>query len=86
MIIQICIGSACHLKGSPEVVELLQKSVEQYKLEGEITLAGSFCAGRCNREGVTIQVDEEIYTGITPESFREFFNDKVLAVIQKGRK
>lgn len=86
MIIQICIGSACHLKGSPEVVELLQKSVEQYKLEDEITLAGSFCAGRCNREGVTIQVDEEIYTGITPESFREFFNDKVLAVIQKERK
>ena len=42
MIIQICVGSSCHLKGSPEIVELLQKAVEEYHLEDEVTLAGSF--------------------------------------------
>lgn len=86
MIIQICVGSACHLKGSPEIVALLQKAVEEYKLDDEITLAGSFCAGKCNRIGVTIQVDDEIHTGITVENFREFFNDKVLSVIHNERK
>ena len=83
MIIQVCVGSSCHLKGSPEIVELLQKAVEEYHLENEITLAGSFCIGKCNRIGVTVQVDDEVYTGLTKEDFKEFFNDKVLAVVKK---
>ena len=79
MIIQICVGSSCHLKGSPEIVELLQKAVEQNHLEDEITLAGSFCTGKCNRVGVTIQVDDDVHTGITKENFKEFFQENVLS-------
>ena len=45
MIIQICVGSSCHIKGSPEIVELLQNAVEEHGLKDEITLAGSFCIG-----------------------------------------
>ena len=79
MIIQVCVGSACHLKGSPEIVELLQKAVEENHLKDEITLAGSFCIGKCNRVGVTIQVDEDVHTGITKENFKEFFQEHVLS-------
>ena len=86
MQIQICVGSSCHIKGSPEIVELLQKAVAENHLEDEITLCGSFCIGKCNRVGVTVQVDEEVYTGITVEGFREFFQEKVLAVLENGRK
>ena len=39
MIIQVCVGSSCHIKGSPVIVELLQKAVEEYHLENEVTLA-----------------------------------------------
>lgn len=85
MIIQICVGSSCHLKGSPEIVELLQKAVEEYNLKDEVTLAGSFCIGKCNREGVTVQVDDDIHTGVTRENFREFFRDNVLKVINAER-
>ncbi len=85
MIIQICVGSSCHLKGSPEIVELLQKAVADYRLEDEITLAGSFCIGRCNRIGVTVQVDDDVHVGITKENFKEFFKEKVLDVINKER-
>ena len=86
MIIQICVGSSCQLKGSPEIVELLTKAVEEYNLEDEITLTGSFCIGKCNRLGVTVQVDDEIHIGITRDNFKEFFNDKVLAVLESERK
>ena len=79
MIIQVCVGSACHLKGSPEIVELLQKAVEENHLKDEITLAGSFCIGKCNRVGVTIQVDDDVHTGITKENFKEFFQEHVLS-------
>lgn len=79
MIIQICVGSSCHLKGSEEMVTLLQKAVAEHRLEDQVTLAGSFCTGRCNRVGVTIQVDDDVYTGVTREGFETFFAEKVLA-------
>ena len=82
MIIQICIGSSCHLKGSEKIVELFQAAIEKYNLNDEITLAGSFCSGKCSREGVTITVNDEVFTGITPEKFDEFFNDKVLSKLR----
>lgn len=78
MVIQVCVGSSCHLKGSPEIVELLQKSIEKENLGDSVTLVGSFCIGKCNRVGVTIQVDDEIHTGITRENFKEFFKEQVL--------
>ena len=78
MIIQVCVGSACHLKGSPEIVELIQKAVEENHLKDEITLVGSFCIGKCNRVGVTIQVDDDVHIGITKENFKEFFQEHVL--------
>lgn len=78
MIVQVCVGSSCHIKGSPEIVELLQKSIAEEKLEDKITLVGSFCIGKCNRVGVTIQVDDEIHAGITRENFKEFFKEQIV--------
>lgn len=78
MIIRVCIGSSCHLKGSYEIVELLQKAVEEHHLENEVTLAGSFCLGKCSRTGVSVQIDEEIHVGVTKEDFKEFFRVNVL--------
>ena len=83
MIIQICVGSSCHLKGSPEIVELLQKAIEEYDLAGDVTLVGSFCIGKCNRVGVTVQVDDDIHVGITKDNFKEFFKENVLAKFGK---
>ena len=85
MIVLVCVGSSCHIKGAPEIVELLQNALEEHKLTDEITLAGNFCIGRCNRVGVTIQVDDEIHTGITKENFKEFFNERILKAIQNER-
>lgn len=85
MIILICVGSSCHLKGSSELVELLQQAIAEHHLEDQITLAGSFCTGQCNRIGVTIQVDDEVHVGITKENFKEFFAAQVLAKLQNGR-
>ena len=82
MIIQICVGSSCHIKGSAEVVELLQSAVAENHLENEVTLAGSFCIGKCNRIGVTVQVDDEVHTGVTKEGFKEFFQEQVLAKLR----
>ncbi len=83
MIIQVCVGSSCHLKGTQELVRLFTEAVAQNHLEGDVTLAGSFCTGRCNREGVTVTVDEDVYTGLTPDGFRDFFQDKVMRKLKE---
>ncbi len=84
MIIQICVGSSCHLRGSSEIVELLQNAVAEYHLDDQVTLAGSFCIGKCNREGVTVQVDDDVHVGITKENINAFFQDQVLRKLGKG--
>ena len=86
LIIQICIGSSCHLKGSPEIVQLFQNAIAEYHIEDEVVLTGSFCIGKCNRGGVTVQINDDIHVGVTTESFREFFKENVLDVINSERK
>ena len=81
IVVQVCVGSACHLKGSPEIVALLQKAIDEANIADSVTLGGSFCVGKCNREGVTVQVDDEIHTGITRENFREFFKENILTKV-----
>lgn len=82
MLIQVCIGSACHLKGSYEIVELFKNAIADNKLEDRVALAGSFCIGKCNRIGVTVQIDDDVFVGVTKEDFKEFFNVNVLNKIE----
>lgn len=62
---------------------LLQEAIAAHGLEDDIVLSGSFCIGKCNRVGVTVQVNDDVHVGITKENFREFFNEHVLARIEK---
>ncbi len=84
--VQICVGSSCHLKGSYEIVELFEAAVKEHHLEDEVILSGSFCIGKCNRVGVTVQINDEVHVGVTRENFREFFKTNVLDVIESEGK
>ena len=85
-IVQICVGSSCHLKGSATIVEMLQNAIAENHVEDEVVLTGSFCIGKCNRTGVTVQVNDDIHVGVTPENVREFFKTNILDVIENERK
>ena len=78
MVISVCVGSSCYLKGSQDIVMLLQKKIAEHNLQDKITLSGSLCIGKCNRIGVTVQVDDVAHVGITTENFEEFFNQQIL--------
>ena len=85
LFVQVCVGSSCHLKGSADIVELFEKAIEEYHIDDEVVLTGSFCLGKCNRLGVTVQVDDDIHIGITRENFKEFFKKNILDVIENER-
>ena len=76
--VQVCVGSSCYLKGSGEIVELFESAISEHHIEDEVVLSGSFCIGKCNRIGVTVQVDDDIHVGVTKENFKEFFTEHVL--------
>ncbi len=83
LIVEICVGSSCCLKGSQEIVSLMENAISEHKLEDEVALMGSFCIGKCNRDGVTVKVNEDIHVGITRENFKEFFDKNVLEILTK---
>ena len=85
LFVQVCVGSSCHIKGSADIVELLEKAVDEYHLEDEVVLSGSFCIGKCNRVGVTVQVNDDVHVGVTTENFREFFKENILDAIREER-
>ena len=86
LFVQVGVGSSCHLKGSQDIVEHFEKAIEEYHIEDEVVLSGSFCIGKCNRVGVTVQVNDDIHVGVTRENFREFFKKNILDAIENERK
>lgn len=81
LIVQVCVGSSCFLKGSQDIIEMLQEAIAEHHIEDDVVLNGSFCIGQCNRVGVTIQVNDDIHVGITRENFKEFFKTHILDAI-----
>ena len=86
LIVQVCVGSSCHLKGSDAIVELIENAVKEHNIEDDVVLTGSFCIGKCNRTGVTVQINDDVHVGITTENFPEFFEKYILAPIENERK
>lgn len=77
MVITVCIGSSCHLKGSREIVRTLEELIASHGLSDKVSLSGSFCLGDCTK-GVCVKRDGELFT-VSPETAKQFFENEVLA-------
>ena len=78
--LSVCIGSACHLKGSYNVIQTFQQMIEEYGLHDKIDLKANFCMRLCDRPGASVSVNGE-KTSISPELASEFFREKVLPLV-----
>ncbi len=76
MKVTICIGSACHLKGSREIIQKLQSLVAQNGLSGKVDLNGAFCSGNCVN-GVCVTVDGTLFS-VQPDNAEAFFEKEIL--------
>jgi NADH:ubiquinone oxidoreductase subunit E len=76
MIITICIGSSCHLKGSREIVKSLEELISLHKVENKVELNGSFCIGNCMK-GVCVKIENDLFS-LTPDTTETFFEKEVL--------
>ena len=85
IIVEVCVGSSCHIKGAPRIVEMMQERIRNNHLEDDIVLVGAFCSGRCNRVGVTVTVDGSVYVGVTPEGLGEFLENTIMPALNKSK-
>lgn len=74
MEIKVCIGSACHLKGSYEVIRNIEKYILDNNLEGKIELKSSFCLGKCS-EAVSVEIDDDRIISMSPSDVESIMNE-----------
>jgi NADH:ubiquinone oxidoreductase subunit E len=71
----VCVGSACHLKGSYDVIDYFKNWIKDNELKNDFVVKASFCLGHCT-EAVSVKVDEVIYS-VSPDSVEEFINKNI---------
>ena len=76
MKVTICIGSACHLKGSREIIKEMQELVAANGVKDKVDLNGAFCSGNCVN-GVCVTVDGELFS-LSPETTEDFCNKEIM--------
>ena len=77
LVIYVCVGSSCHLKGSHTIVKLMKKAIADYNLQDKVELKATFCLGHCT-DGPSVKVGDEVF-GMTEENFQKLFEEKVLS-------
>ncbi|GLC31070.1 (2Fe-2S) ferredoxin domain-containing protein [Clostridium omnivorum] len=78
--INVCIGSACHLKGSYNVIKGLQKCIDERDLSDKVRINGSFCLGHCTN-AVSVQVNGGQVVSVSEQTVEEFLNEYVIPIL-----
>jgi len=78
--LKICVGSACHLKGSNEVIDIFKYCVQSRNLTEIVEIKGAFCLGHCT-EAVSVCLNDKIYS-VNPDNAEKFFDEFVMNCIR----
>ncbi len=77
MVLKVCVGSSCHLRGSYDVIEEMKRLIKEHGMEGKIDLQASFCMGNC-QNGVSLKADEVLVHNANKDNCEELFLTQVL--------
>lgn len=73
----VCIGSACHVKGSYQVIQKLKHLIEKEKMQDKIEIKAAFCLGQCG-SAVSIKIDNGPVSSVSEETVEAFFYEQLL--------
>lgn len=79
MIVKVCVGSACYVRGSHNVINQIKNLIETNNLTDKVELKASFCLGNCT-DSVCVMIDDKIYNvneGEVDKFFEEYIIKKV---------
>lgn len=78
--ISVCIGSACHLKGSYNVISELQNLIEVNHLSEKVEIKAIFCLGKCS-EAVAVQVNDSEIESVNSKTVADFFKSRIIPMV-----
>jgi len=76
-VITVCVGSACHLKGSHDIINYFKDAIKDAELENKVELKGSFCMDHCT-DGANLLVDDVLFHANTVDDARAIFKQEIL--------
>ncbi len=80
MILSVCVGSSCHLKGSYDVIESFKKLIEKYNVADKIELRACFCLNRCS-DGVSAKAGDTYILNLCPTNTEEKFINEIMPLL-----
>ena len=79
--VSVCIGNACQLKGSYQIIEEFRALIEKHRLEGQVELRESYCQGHCRR-GVSVKIGSEYVVNFNTSNIEVMFDEYILNRIE----
>jgi NADH:ubiquinone oxidoreductase subunit E len=74
--VTVCVGSACHVRGSRKFIESLDALLKEHKLQDKVELKGAFCMELC-AEGINWKIGDEVISSETVEAAVDHFKSHV---------
>ena len=79
--LSVCIGSACHVKGSYNVINAFQQAIEEYKVAEKVELKAVFCLGHCS-DAVSVKIEDGEVQSVSGLTAKSFFKKEVLPKVK----
>ena len=80
--VEICIGSACYVKGSSQIVNDLNELIKEKHWEDKIAGKGSFCMEACqNHLGLGIRINGNQIEQVTAQNAKEVLNRELSKIL-----
>lgn len=77
--IDVCIGTACYLKGSYHIINRLEELIQNNNITDKVNINSIFCLNNC-MNGVSIKVNNDILS-VSLNDVDSFFKDKIIPLI-----
>ena len=76
--LDICIGSACYVKGSNQIVNIVNELLESQGWKDKVTVKCSFCMQSCqNKYGLGIKINNTPIKGVTLSNAKEILKEEI---------
>ena len=82
VVLEICVGSSCHVKGSAFVIEKLKELIKKHDAEDKIEFKASFCMDDC-KNGVCLRVNGEKISNVSAANVEEIFEKNIMELKNK---
>ncbi len=80
MIVNVCVGSSCHLKGSYDIINRLNELIGENNIGNKVQVKAAFCLGDCST-GVGMKINDKPVSNVSIETIDTIFNERILGQI-----